>query len=814
MTDKDGKAHLSSDLRWMLILLVVLLFVFQYVTLSKFSVLPPGKTFITLTEFVERVEKYVHLGWVDGVLSAAILAAFISLAALELWRHRLTSFLAGVFASERATLALLAVTSLVCVRFYLAPGEVSWSGDASQHISYCDIVAQAIAQGELPLWTNYLSTGSPSLQFYGFLFFYLVGIVDLFIGELFTSMKFALVLCHVASGVTMYLLSSSCLRSRQAGFIAGLCYVLSFWHTQQVLVMGRLPLALLYALLPLPFYYFERIGNSATRRTGLAAGALTLGMLAYTHPGYALFATLLFAVYVAIRCLADRRRRLARITGGLFILGGGLALGAFLTLGMWLEFDLTGFHDGHDLSGICSPTWQHLLFWSNFRFWLGPLPEPFHWYGGYLGVTVVALGISGALASLVLRDRRGRWASALAAAIGLSIALILVFGYRWPALQAIPAVKSMSAVRYLLFVVFFLSLCAGAGARFLRILSRRHFRGARVTSLLLLAILADLGPTTFQHPYRDSQRTPTGHDPALFRQFREAAEPFHRRGELPDYRIMWSRGETHASLAVSLLQVLTATPTIDATHPGNLRTLFWFIKPFERFADGTLAGLKGNPDLLSLPNFDFVRAGSRLLNVRHLLASQPDGRIRTLSAPAAGGPLLVSHRITGVEFPLSVSRRVRDIAAGFRDSSRIERALAIVEHTGASPTDNSCEQILLLDYKGERDLGAKPTVTLIGHKVWNSRAEITVETSAACFARLAYAFHPHTEVIVNGKRVEAMQTAGRFTAVELDAGRSVIVLNPSLSPARRALLAGDLLLAATLVVVIWRGRSARRSTAD
>ena len=39
--------------------------------------------------------------------------------------------------------------------------------------------------------------------------------------------------------------------------LAGLAYVLSFWHTQQVLIMGRLPLSLFYALLPLPFYFWE-----------------------------------------------------------------------------------------------------------------------------------------------------------------------------------------------------------------------------------------------------------------------------------------------------------------------------------------------------------------------------------------------------------------------------------------------------------------------------------------------------------------------------------------------------------------------------
>jgi hypothetical protein len=43
--------------------------------------------------------------------------------------------------------------------------------------------------------------------------------------------------------------------------LAGLAYVLGFWHTQQVLIMGRLPLSLFYALLPLPFYFLEGLSE-------------------------------------------------------------------------------------------------------------------------------------------------------------------------------------------------------------------------------------------------------------------------------------------------------------------------------------------------------------------------------------------------------------------------------------------------------------------------------------------------------------------------------------------------------------------------
>ena len=51
----------------------------------------------------------------------------------------------------------------------------------------------------------------------------------------------------------------------------------------------------------------------------------------------------------------------------------------------------------------------------------------------------------------------------LAVACCFALSLILVFGYRLPALQALPFVTALNAGRYLLFTTFFMSLAAGIG---------------------------------------------------------------------------------------------------------------------------------------------------------------------------------------------------------------------------------------------------------------------------------------------------------------------------------------------------------------
>ena len=67
----------------------------------------------------------------------------------------------------------------MCFPLLLCPrAELAWDGDAAEHIRYVKIASEAFAVGEWLIWTNYLAGGSPFLQFYGFLFFYLAAAID------------------------------------------------------------------------------------------------------------------------------------------------------------------------------------------------------------------------------------------------------------------------------------------------------------------------------------------------------------------------------------------------------------------------------------------------------------------------------------------------------------------------------------------------------------------------------------------------------------------------------------------------------------
>ena len=505
----SGKLTWPWDIAALLTGTAICLFAFQYRTLTKLSELPPSMSFVTLGRFVEEIRARVTLDWVDGVLAAVIVTLCLSVFALELWNKRFSCFLDRIFSSSTHTLWLLTISSVVFLRYYLAPGGLSWAGDSSSHLSYAYITAQAMVRGELPIWTNYLGFGSPYIQLYGFLFFYLVGAVDMALNDLDASLKVVLICTHVASGFGMYAWVLAATQSRRAGFVAGIAMVLGFWHTQQVLFMGRLPLSLFYGLAPWPFFFFERARRAEDVWPWLIGGGFALGLLAFTHPGYGFWITAFFGLYWVLRTWKDAEVSgiLRGWLGGSIILVFGVLMGAFLTLGIWTERDSTHLAEGLHMSGVPDPTVGQVLGWSNFRFFSWP-PDPFHWYGGYIGLSLVAVAVAGLLLWRPRRERQGH-GPMLAGGVALFVFLLLVFGYRWSILQAIPVVTALNAGRYLLFVSLFLSFMAGLGTSAILKHKAAHF-GGRTFAILVILIVLDLGPTTFQHPFRAEGTSPQG----------------------------------------------------------------------------------------------------------------------------------------------------------------------------------------------------------------------------------------------------------------------------------------------------------------
>lgn len=795
MIRRDVPAPVPVAVLGLLAGLAAALVSFQYVTLAKLAPLTPPGRFRSIADFARTArEQNLGLGWPDALLLGLIVLLFAAVAVAEFRGGQLSALCNALFTSSRLALGALALVSLVLVRFYFAPGQLCWAGDAPAHLSNAYFVTRSLDLWELPIWTNFIATGTPYMLFYGFLFFYAVGVADLFLGDFWFALKLVLALAHIASGLGMYLWASSACRSRAAGFVAGAAYVAIFWHTQQVLIMGRLPLSLFYCLLPWPFYAFEQLRIPARRWRAAALAAVALALLAFTHPGYAFWATAFFALYACLRLVQLRTRRQTRsmvwAAGAALVLGA--ALGAYMTLGMLLERGATGLAAGVNLAGVPDPDWRQLLLWSNYHVPLLPGLTPIsYWYGGYLGLSAIALAVLGAGASLSRRARAAH-SPALAASVGLLLSLILVLGYRWPLLQALPVVQALNASRYLLFATLFLAFLAGLGARVLMDLWPRHRH--RVAAWALLALCLDLGPASFQHVYSSRERLDgllSGGGLDQLRPEVEALPP----GELPPFRLYSSTEAAHAPMVLAVAH-LRGLPTFQSFHPGAVRAATWFSRPFEAHLNHTFTALEDPRQLSEQPDAHLIFEGLALLNARYILLNR-HGAYYLLRTPLDHSPVLVSSRAEVV---------IADAAMPLDPS---ERTLWIIDRTGVDPASATCDRVLLLDGEGG-ELGPLPVAEVLEHRVWPQAVSIRLRVSEACFARLAYGWYPDLEVRVNGEQVWPWRTAGHFMALRLPAGEHHIEIRARLSPLRRSLLWMDGLLVLAMAAALFGQARVRR----
>ena len=788
---------------WLLIFLGCLSICMQFVTVEKFSALPPAGTFVTLPAFVQAIELKITFEKIDIVL----LFLFLAASALLLWKERrervLTDFLKDVFASERKPVYLLLGCSLLCVRYYFASGEMHWGADASHHIAQSYLAARTIADGQWPIWTFFMGNGSPYLQNYGFAFFCLVGFVDLLCRDLYLSLKLIMAGTHIISGIGMYCFVSSLCQSRRAGFIAGLGYVLCFWHTQQVLMMGRLPLSLFYALLPWPFYAVESMIRSPYKMRAALLGGASLALLNFTHPGYGTYAMLFWGCYCIARLwsLWGHPDIGAHFRAGVLCVVLGISFSAYMSIGMYFELEHTEMRDFRlglkstddpGLSVIPDPTWQHLLGWSNYRFWLIP-PEPFHWYGGYMGLSLCALALAGCWVAL---RRRGKLRPFAPSWICLMLVALIVFAYRLPPFNMLSLIHASNAARYLLFLAFFLALSAGIGTRLL--LRHRPWRLSRnrCFTLLLLLLLIDLFPTTFLHAYERPRDRAT----AIFANIWKASAAFTARDELPHYRVQWIDKDKFSFHRMAYPLFMSETPISEAFHPGELRVRSAFVAPFLHTARHLAPTLITKPDPFS--PYPLLTAGFYLLNTRYVLLSSKNAAFQI---SLTHSPIVVSSRLVSYDAE-AAAEHADQVRANLKVDSLFARSISqvlwVIEQMGVHFQDNACERIFIRGDE-DSDLQTTPTAQVLAQVVEHQQVKMKVAVSATCYARLSYAYFPYLHITVDGTPVQPMETAGRFIALSLDAGEHDIVIQARLSPLRRNLLYLKLILLSIALALVF-----------
>lgn len=784
--------QLPRDVITSLIILSGGLLLLQYITLEKFKKLSPSKNYLTFSNFLEEVEKnHVVLNHTDYALIGLIVITSIIL--LLRWQS-LSLFLDVILKSTLKTYVFLGFTILVCVRFYFALGTSNWAADASAHTTYAWITSQIFSQGEWPIWNNYFCAGTPFLQFYGFLFFYFVGAVDQVVGNIFWSIKFVLTLGHVISSLGMCAFVSTALNSRRAGFIAGLAFALSFWHTQQIIIMGRLPLSLFYACLPWPFFFFEKLQSCKNQYLITLGGALMLSLLVFTHPGYGFWAIVMFTVYTLSKlCITHATQtgiHLAKF--GTQMIVGGVFFSSYLTLPMWVEKGYTGLRNGFQMSHYPDPSWQQLVNWSNHHFSILTNNAVINnWYGGYLGISLILLALLGYMSFLLVQSPNKK-TTAFAAGACVLLSLILVFGYRWSILQSLEVVKALNSGRYLLFVVFFMSTLVGSGFALLEERKKGNIKATRNwTVLIVLIIMLDLFPTTFQFPFAPKENSgpslidlPT----ALYETLQEGISQSSMPSEIPNTRLFFDDKKTYQPLLISWLTIFLGMPNIDYIYTeATLAAVF-----YHTFYEHLSQQLQQPNTSHELQEMDkHLLSGLALTNVSDVIFRKANQHFKWTSS--ASTPILISTQIKPVVIKENPQHETP--------------ALEIIKWMGDIDIEqNTCESIILQHIKSTRIFNTKPSIKVLRHKVEIQKMTMVIEVSDSCFARLPYAYYPSLSVMRNKKSIAKMQTAGGFICIELPPGKHTIELVPSLSFLRKTLLGIEVVTLLAIFGLIYKSQ--------
>ena len=767
MTQTSGIPLWRLRATWLIALQAVSLFAFQIssapVMIHTHTVryMPPGLFARFLSELPWKT--------IDLILLAVVFLAFLTILLLEIFTREITGLLKRILGRDRDAAIFTLLSCFVIARGYFAPGKLTWGGDASHHAMHTWIASEGILNGVFPVWTPLVSVGTYFVQYYGSVFAYGSGILASIFG-LDWGVKLLLGFAHTVSGFACYLYVRTLTGSRSAGYVAGIVYALSVWHMQLVLVMGRYSAGIVFALLPLPFYYLERLRRGDNHRWAAVAGGLAIGLLTLTHPGYGFWTLCFLAVYVGVLLLGPRTQpRLPGLeTAVMLILGLGIS--AYLVLPMWLEKEWTGLSFGFSMASQGKPSVSHLLVWSNYRTRLTGKPPGDHWYGAYVGLSVLGL----VAASGIRRLTRFRYRPSMDLAwIGLGLSLVLTFAYSHTILD-FEVVQAMGAARYLVFTAFFAAVLSGCSIKVLR---AYWWRRSFVYTAIVTVILIDLGSTTFvQHFHFLPGVEASVMHPELYEAITGPGQRM-AQGQYQDERIL------HGSKPInSYLSVAGRAPSPFGLFEEHPRADRGFVRPLLSRANSVLGYDRSSiQSSLDSDVGELFLAGLRLLNTRHFIHARGSTPVAHLDLDPVM-PVLVAGSLT----PYNAS-----------PLTPVD-AFDVIRRMGIDSGGDQCKTLLVSGTKSV-DLGTTPGVDLISHDLEIDRATITFRTTAESFCRLSYGYYPHLDVRHNGEPASYFPTAEGFIALRLPAGEHTVTIAGRQTPLRKTIFWIDVLLVAAAV---------------
>lgn len=427
-------------------------------------------------------------GDITGLLSQVVVYTAKELTGLEIFLIGLI-LLAGVlivfweFTKRELSDALMNSSSLYFICFfiflliwfshsYLGAGYLV-SGDAGSHVARVAHFRMGLEEGKFIFWDNYFYLGSPFLQFYPPMFFWITGLLDYVIKDANLTTKLVLFFSHVAGGLCFWFFLKEIGLRRFPAAIGAIAYSGTFAHIHIILWGGDFPQALIIVLMPLAFLMLEKTCKEKSHFGPWWAGlTLVNGIILISHQATGMHTGIYIALY-AIGNLVLARYQWSRLIPLLASAILGIVISLFVIIPVLVETPWVQMPDKPQMIKWVWPTFHYfktLLIWNN----TGSAN-----FDAYLGLSVVALAVTG-----ILQIFRGnKFDEVKSLTIIFFVCLIITIFLRSP------------AVRHIIFTFFFVSALAGIGVN--TIISGQR-AATWAPAFIVLLLLLDLGSTAIQ----------------------------------------------------------------------------------------------------------------------------------------------------------------------------------------------------------------------------------------------------------------------------------------------------------------------------
>jgi hypothetical protein len=746
---------------------------------------------------------------IDWILIFSLVGLILWLVIMELRSHRLSTELEQILASEKTTLIFLGVMAFLISRFYLAPGQLIL-GDSSSHISRIWAAGESLAVGRWPSWSFFNYGGFPLLQFYGPLFFVVVGSIATIIGNIDWATKTVLFLCHFGSVFPVYWWSRSIGSTRQVALIGAVAYILTFQHTHTVIWTGALPVAMIYLLFPLLLLATERSLSAPSKGRILLLVCVTAAII-LCHHGYASAALQMAMIYLGLRWIlagTARPRAAHAFAAALGILGGLLLCSGFI----WpILTESSGISQSHGLP-LLKPGFPTFEFFKKIFIWRNQWSG---WSLTYIGVTMFVFAVAGG--SLVWKRARKTKEDYISRIIVLLAIFTLLCAARFG--------------RNINLALLFVAVLSGG-------VSRLHINKItkRLPLIAITVLLLDLGPTTIQAPYRtDNQFLRKGLQRAagLLRPHRalvgyasRAGTHYYHWGPNDDTELILPTGyfPQGAPLALNSINAMVDalnTPTgISQSVRMNLLYL-WDVSGLILHSRDSFVEpkLEGSQVGASDPPIAWIHPASPLLFSEQAFIATDD-TLKNLQ----GRKLLIQHdrrnplrRAFLRRTMLWVDRMGINRDANIADEIFVVSAESyLLPHTRWDPASSPTPDIT--GSQGENrniESANEHTVSLkqspVGEAVGTTHYEVDLDhvsigyrAGRAGYLRLAFSWHPTLRVLLDGKEIKPLCSLLGAIVIPTEAGEHTIDLVPGRMQTRTLSSLLGILMGIIAVMLAWK----------